>query len=167
MDNEEIFKKHMKNVYGFYMAKTFNKQLSEDLTSEVFITAIEQFNIDASGTRITDKEKYLYGIVKIVWLKYLKSKYNNHEQSVENIEDFEQYAVSVISDTKSKSLIERALPYINQIPQKQQEILLLRFRDGLSLKEICLNINKDMNYVKTTQKRGLASLKSLVEGEIS
>lgn len=164
MDNEEIFNKHMKYIYGFFMAKTFNQQLSEDLTSDVFMTAIEQFDND-NKSRILDKEKYLYGIAKYVWLKHLRNKYQNLEFGVDNIQDFEQYAIKTINNTVEQSLIERALPYIAQIPEKQRIILLLRFRDGLTLKEICHKTQKDMNYVKTTQKRALSKLKLLVEGE--
>lgn len=157
----------MKTVYGFFMAKTFNTQLSEDLTSDVFVTAFEQFNLSNSEQHINDKEKYIFGVAKITWLKYLRSKYADKVTYVEDIQDFEQYAVQTIQDTKSRSLVDRALPYIEQLPEKQRAVLQLRFRDGLSLKEICEHMDTDMNYVKTTQKRGIASLKRLIQGDIA
>ncbi len=164
MDNEAIYNKHMKLVYGFFMSKTFNRQLTEDLTSDVFITAFEQF--EQRGDSIDDKEKYLYGVMKLTWTQYLRRKYQNPEFNADNVEDFERYAVRTVQETKSKSLIERAIPFIEQLPEKQREVMLLRFRDGLSLSEICQKTSHDMNYVKTTQKRGLASLKKQVQGEL-
>lgn len=153
----------MRTVYGFFMAKTYHRQLAEDLTSEVFTAVFEQLGYNQN---IEDKEKYLYGIMKIVWVRYLRSKYAGPELAVENIEDFAGYAASELQSARERSLIDRALPYIAQLPEHQREVLLLRFRDGLSLKEITAQLGKNMNYVKTTQKRGLASLKRVVQGEI-
>jgi RNA polymerase sigma-70 factor (ECF subfamily) len=161
MSDEDIYNRHFKKVYGFFMAKTFNRYLAEDLTSDVFTTAFEQFQ--NSSKQIIDKEKYLYGVMKLTWLTYLRQKYANLESSDENIEDYAVYAEQTIEETCAKSLIDRALPYIEQLPDRQRDIMLLRFRDGLSLKQICQQTGKDMNYVKTTQRRGLASLKRVVE----
>jgi DNA-directed RNA polymerase specialized sigma24 family protein len=48
-----------------------------------------------------------------------------------------------------------------QLPEKQRLVLKMRLIDKCSLHDICANLNKDMNYVKTTQKRGLHNLKLL------
>jgi len=142
------------------MVKTWHKDTAEDLTSEVFVTAFEQFAVNEN---ILDKEKYLYGIMKITWLQYLRKKYQNNVQYVEEIEDFAKYAVETVEETQSRSLIDRALPYIEQLPAAQKQVMQLRFRDGYDLKTIAVQLGKNMNYVKTTQRRGLASLKALVE----
>lgn len=165
MSDSGLYETHARTVYGFFMAKTFHTQLAEDLTSEVFVTAFEQFR--QPNRNIDDKEKYLYGVMKIVWLQYLRRKYAGAEVAVENIEDFAAYAAAEVQATRERSLIDRALPYIAQLPDRQREVLLLRFRDGLSLGEIAAKLGKNMNYVKTTQKRGLASLKKVVQGELS
>jgi RNA polymerase sigma-70 factor (ECF subfamily) len=160
MDETTLYQENVRTVYGFFVAKTFNQSLAEDLTHEVFTTAFEQYRNPAK--HIEDKQKYLYGVMKLTWTQYLRRKYQNAEHSVEDIDDFSEYAEETIQAVKEQSIIDRALPYIKQLPDKQQQVMLLRFRDGLSLKEICQQLNCDMNYVKTTQKRGLASLKQLV-----
>lgn len=165
MADSDLYEAHVRTVYGFFMSKTFHRELAEDLTSEVFIAAFEQFG--QPNRTIENKEKYLYGIMKIVWTRHLRIKYAQPVDTVENIEDFAGYVVSELQSTRERSLIDRALPYIQQLPEHQREVMLLRFRDGLSLREIATKLNKDMNYVKTTQKRGLASLRKTVQGEVS
>lgn len=160
MDDKTLYENNVKKIYGFFMAKTFNQLLAEDLTSEVFTTAFEQFRDPAKV--IEDKQKYLYGIMKMTWLQYLRRKYQVIEDGVEEIDDFSQYADDTIHEVAGQSLIDRALPYIQQLSATHQAVLLLRFRDGLSLSEICVQLEKNMNYVKTTQKRGLAALKLVV-----
>lgn len=163
MSDSDLYEAHVRTVYGFFMAKTFHRELAEDLASEVFTTAFEQFR--QPNQNIENKEKYLYGVMKIVWIRYLRSKYAQPEVAVENIDDFGTYVTSELQATRERSLIDRALPYILELPERQRDVLLLRFRDGLSLGEIATKLDKNMNYVKTTQKRGLASLKSVVQGE--
>jgi DNA-directed RNA polymerase specialized sigma24 family protein len=48
------------------------------------------------------------------------------------------------------------------LPDKQRAILMLRLVEKRSLSEICELTGKDMNYVRTTQKRGIARLRELV-----
>lgn len=163
VQDSELYDAHVRTVYGFFMAKTYHRELAEDLTSEVFTTAFEQFVHPSK--QIDDKEKYLYGIMKLVWLQYLRRKYAQPETSVEQIEDFSSYVTSELQVTKERSLIDRALPYIKQLPKSQQVVLLLRFQDGLALAEIAVRLGRNMNYVKTTQRRGIASLKRIIEGE--
>ena len=103
--------------------------------------------------------------MKIVWLQYLRRKYAQAETAVESIEDFAVYAEAELQAARERSLIDRALPYIAQLPEHQRDVLLLRFRDGLALRDIAAKLGKNMNYVKTTQKRGLASLRKVVQGE--
>jgi len=157
---EELYDKHIRTVYGFFMLKTHDRQKAEDLTSEVFVTTLEQLR-NKDGY-IKDSEKYLYGVMKLTWLQYLRKKYKEPIEYVENVGDFYSYATGEINAYKDMSLSERAAPFIARLPDSQRTVLELRFIEGLSLAEICKQLGRDMNYVKTTQKRGLASLKRVV-----
>jgi RNA polymerase sigma factor (sigma-70 family) len=161
--NIQLYQKHVRAVYGFFMVKTFHRQLAEDLTSDVFTAAFEQFGNPA--LQIADQEKYLYGVMKLIWLQYLRKKYERPEADIEYIDNFGAYAAQEVQATRERSLIDRALPYIEQLPESQRTVLLLRFRDGLAPVQIAVQLGRNMNYVKTTQKRGLASLKRMIEGE--
>ena len=165
---KHLYDKHLRTVYGFFMVKTMHQQTAEDLTSEVFVTTLEQLQRDAVG-HIQDPEKYLYGVMKLTWLTYLRTKYQQPLAYVENIEDFEEFVETSLQAFNGQPLSERAAPYIARLPEKQRVVLHKRFIEGLSLAEICQALNKDMNYVKTTQKRGMAALKVLIarEGGVS
>ncbi|TAH34160.1 sigma-70 family RNA polymerase sigma factor [Candidatus Saccharibacteria bacterium] len=158
----ELYETQVRTVYGFFVAKTYDKQLAEDLTSDVFTAVFEQLR--QPNHQVEDPQKYLYGVMRLQWLQYLRRKYASQEFAAEDVEDFAVYATETVETEQQKSLIDRALPYIERLPSSQREVMLLRFRDGLELRAICKQLGKDMNYVKTTQRRGLASLKRLVEG---
>lgn len=160
-----MYEENVATVYGFFMSKTWHKQTAEDLTSDVFVATFEQLR---STKNISDPKRYLYGVMKLKWLTYLREKYTKNQiVSVENIDNFSSYVDEEISKVKERSVIDRALPYIDRLPSSQREVLMLRYRDGLSLQEICDTLKKNMNYVKTTQKRGINSIRQLVEkGEV-
>lgn len=160
---ENIYAAHMRTVYGFFMIKTMDHQLAEDLTSEVFTKTWEQ--LQNPGHHITHPDKYLYGVMKLTWMQYLREKYQKPVTYVDNIEAFEPYVRQSVEDFKSKSLLERAKPYLEQLPKKQRLVMTMRFMEGASLKEICTRLDKDMNYVKTTQRRGIAALRKLIASE--
>jgi RNA polymerase sigma factor (sigma-70 family) len=85
--------------------------------------------------------------------------------SIDSMEDFEPgYIDEFTEEIEEKETAEEKISkYIEQLPSKQKEIITLRLIDKLDLKAICEKLNKDMNYVKTTQKRAIRSLKQLIE----
>ena len=163
-DITALYDEHMDNVYGFFVVKTGHRGTAEDLTSRVFTTLLEQ--LENKGADIQDPVKYLYGVMKITWTQHLRKKYSEPVDYVEDIEDFQAYTTDEVRQFRSQPLAEKAAPYIQKAPKKQREVLQMRFIDGLTLREICDELQKDMNYVKTTQKRSIATLKKLVNEEL-
>ena len=160
----KIYNENFSRIYKFFYFKTLSKEIAEDLTSETFITFVR---IVKDQKEIDNASAFLYGIGKNIFLKYLKEKYQSGIPFSEFERDFENYAEEYVENIKNKRTLEDiALEYIIRLPAKQRQILYLRFIDKLSLKEICLKTGKDMNYVKTTQKRGLANLKKYSEVSI-
>lgn len=158
---EEIYNAQVDKVYKFFYIHCFNQMTAEDLTSQTFMKFLEKLHDPAAI--IQNNQKYLYGIMRNVWLEYLRRKYKEKEISVEQIDDFPAYVEESISTYEGQSLEARALPYIELLPEKQKVVIKMRLIEKRPLQEIALLLNKDMNYVKTTQKRGLKRLKELVK----
>lgn len=161
MNNEELkslYREQMPRVYKFFYYKTLSRADSEDLTSETFLQFVEK----SQSTAINERVKYLWGIANNVFTNYLRIKYRVQFTDFDE-EQFQDYAEEFITDRESIPTIEeRALPYINQLPESQKIVANLRLIEKNSLTDICLILNKDMNYVKTTQKRALHSLRKIV-----
>lgn len=156
-----FYNENFERIYKFFYYKTLSKEISEDLTSETFITFVK---IIKDQKEIQNLKFFLYGIAKNIFLKYLKDKYRAGIPFSEFERDFENQAEKFVKNMeKIETLEERVLPYIEKLPPKQMQIMHMRFIEKLNLKDICQKLGKDMNYVKTTQKRGIANLKKLVE----
>lgn len=156
---ENLYENNFEKIYRFFYYKLLSKELAQDLTSETFLTLIEHIN---NGKTIDNWTNYLYGIARNVFLKFLKKKYQQDLSSQYDINTFAEYVELSIKEVDNLQTIEeKAQIYIQKLPEKQRIVLHARLIEKKSLEEICTLLGKDMNYVKTTQKRGLHSLKEL------
>jgi RNA polymerase sigma-70 factor, ECF subfamily len=155
-----LYDLYFDKLYKFFYYKVLSKEIAEDLTSETFLTFA---SVMKDNKQINNPKYYLFGIAKNIFLKFLKRKYKQEIPLSLIGDNFEEYATKCIYDIESRDSFEdKLLKYLNQIPEKQKIVLQMRLIDKMSLKEIAVKLGKNMNYVKTTQKRALKSIKNLV-----
>lgn len=155
---EKIYVQNFQRVYRFFILKSLNKENAEDLTSSTFLTFAELLS---QKKKIDNPTNYLYGIAKIKFIEFLKVKYSEVPLEIENfnILDEVKYSENI---TKDRHLLERHLyNLINQLPAKQRLVMRLRIIEKYKLSEVAVKLKKDLNYVKTTQKRALKKIKEI------
>ena len=159
----KIYHDNIKKLYGFYYSRTLSKEIAEDLTSEAFTTFAE--SAAQNWDSIDDPTKYLFGIAKNVFMQHLREKYTHTNTDLENLEhvDFEEFFKKTSDEGPKIYLEDIAEKYIEDLPKAQKRVISMRLLDKMTLKEIAQELGKDMNYVKTTQKRAIKSLKKMVE----
>ncbi len=165
----KLYEEYFQKIYKFFYYKVLLKEVAEDLTSETFMVLAEKIEYEE---KIENDRAYIYGIARIVFVKYLQRKYKEFTLDLSDKdyllkdEKFLRYAESFVEDIEEKETSEeRILPYIDKLPEKQKIVIQMRLIEKYRLKEICEKLGKNMNYVKTTQKRGLKRLKELVATE--
>ncbi|HRJ90709.1 MAG TPA: RNA polymerase sigma factor [Candidatus Saccharibacteria bacterium] len=159
MKLEQFYDEHVDKVYKFFYIKCLDRSTAEDLTSETFTLFIEQLEHQT----ITDNKKYLYGIMRNTWLQFLRKKYQQALVDIENIEDFAGVVEHEIADfDEARDVGNRLLPYIERLPEKQRLVITKRLLEEKSVADIATELGKDKNYVKTTYKRGLTSLRAIL-----
>jgi RNA polymerase sigma-70 factor (ECF subfamily) len=160
VDLESFYDEHIDKVYKFFYIKCLNRDVAEDLTSETFTLFMKQ----AEKVDVQDATKYLYGIMRNVWLGFLKEKYAASLQHIEDIADFETHAQETVSEFEAEEPREnRLLPFINKLPERQRKVLVMRSLQGKSVQETATELGKDKNYVKTTYHRALKSLRVILD----
>lgn len=165
MNITELYDEYSDKVYTFFYIKNFDKAIAEDLTSQTFMIVVEKL---ADHDYIIRKDsKFVYGVMRNVWLQHLQRKYRHQEQAVAEMDDFESYVTESVTEYEEKTVKQRAEVFINLLPEKQREIVTLRLLNELSVNDICRHTGKDSNYVKTTYKRGLKRLKQLVTENVT
>lgn len=129
-----IYKNHFKllNNYGHKFSKDVN--LVEDAVHDLFVKLWT--NRESLGDPVSVKN-YLYKAFRSIIFKKMKSQKmyddidQNYSFTVESPLDFQ-----MIANEELKALQEKIKEVLATLPPRQQEIIFLRFYEGLSYEEI-------------------------------
>lgn len=142
-------------LYAYFCSR-FNAILANDLTQETLIRLVDKhqdgsFNINKGSLKM-----YAFGIARFVRLEALKSE-SKHRHS-EFYEDHHRSDDSLEQNFEDKSELQNLRIAISQLPEPQQEIILLQIEDELSLKEIGNILSMPSSTVKSHVHRAKANL---------
>jgi RNA polymerase sigma-70 factor (ECF subfamily) len=141
---DEIYEMYSKKVYLFFVSKTNNEELAEELTQETFFQAVQGIDrFEGRSSVLT----WLCGIAKNVWLNYLK-KHQEIFSIEENVEIEDKRDVNVQWEQKE------ILKFIHGMNDPMREVMYLRLISNLSFAEIGEIIGKSENWTRVTFFRG-------------
>ena len=141
-------------VYFLYRVN-FNRELAEDLTSDVFLKALKNFD---SFDETKSFQSWIFAIAH----NHLVNYYRTAGRETQLFE--EQYLTQ--ADTNKVELtyeLELVMKVINKMEQSDREILLLRFVDELSNSEIAQLLAKEEGAIRTKMSRSLVKLRSMLD----
>lgn len=140
--------------YSFF--KLNNQTMSDDLVQDTFIKA---WSYVVKGGKIETMKAFLYHILNnLVIDQYRKEKNSSLDTLLEA--GFEPSFDN--TETVFNSLDgERALKLIDELPPKYKRAVELRYKQGLSLKEISEITGESKNTVAVQIHRGLEKLRAL------
>lgn len=164
LDLEQFYEDYIDKVYKFFYTQCLNRHVAEDLTSQTFMLFMEQTQ---KNRTIHDNRKYLYGVMRNVWAGYLREHYAERHATLDDIENFEQYASEQVEEFETSTPSERILTYIDRLPKKQRLVVMEHLIAEKTTRQIAEELGKDKNYVKTTYKRGLASLRKIIANPLA
>ncbi len=156
---EEFYDLYVEKVYKYFYVQCLNRHVAEDLTSQTFVGFVDK----KQSVAMEDDKKYLYAIMRNVWAEHLRKKYVEAVDSVEAIEDFEAHTQDSITDFETATMKERALIYIERLPERQREVAKMRLLEELTVGEVAQKLQKSSLYVKTTQYRALKNLRQMLK----
>jgi RNA polymerase sigma-70 factor (ECF subfamily) len=149
-------------LFRFFLAAVGDRPTAEDLTGDVFKSAIEDLPrfrgpVEALGG-------WLFRIARHDLSDYRRRQVRNLVQPLEDL--LEEAALAGAMDPEELALdrVEghRVLAALRQLTSDQREVLLLRLVANLTAPEVAEILNKSTDAVKALQHRGLASLARLL-----
>lgn len=141
-------------VYFLYRVN-FNRTIAEDLTSEVFLKALDHFD---SFEQTRSFQSWIFAIAH----NHLVNHYRVAHRETELLED--QFIVTgEFEQIDQKQELQRIFSAINTMSDSDKEVLLLRFVDQLSNTEISALLEKDEGAIRTKMSRSLAKLRDILQ----
>ena len=163
--NRKVFKaffnKHYKDLVIYANGYLFDKPASEDVVQEVYIYIWEnskEINIKSS------LKSYLYAMVRNKCLNYLKSiKITDSYDYLElNISLIAEQVFDSTSDDDKKIVYHQILKIVDNLPDKMQQIVKLKFLHHYKYAEIAEELGVSINTVKTQLKRAKVKITEAV-----
>lgn len=163
---ETLINRHRSKVYTYILLTIKNQQLAEDLFQETFIKVVQSLR----GGKYKDNGRFLSWVIRIahnlIIDHFRKEKQMN---SVSNDDtEVDLFNSRKFSDRNIEEMIVnnqiraelRAL--INELPEDQREVVLLRHYGELSFKEIADQTNVSINTALGRMRYALINLRKLI-----
>jgi RNA polymerase sigma factor (sigma-70 family) len=152
-------------LYNRYLKRVFNRVRSrvppdhaEDVTQEVFIAVLRSLNRFEGNSAFST---WLYTIVNRKIADFYRQFYRSSERHSISLDDQEDLMLAAEDkDLDEMVVIQQAL---HGLPENYQEVILLRFADGLGFAEIATQTGKSLEATKSLYRRAIQSLIDGVE----
>lgn len=159
---EELYNRLSKKLYLSSYNLTNNKELSEDLVHETFMSLWQSRNdFDA----INNADNYLFGVLKNkVYTAYRKKKFD----TVYLDNKFDHYIQNELSEDEiaNSLLLSRMDTLIELLPEKRKNVFKMSRFQKKSTDQIALELNLSHQTVKNQIYAAMQFLKSNLKNEI-
>lgn len=160
----KVYDLYVERIYRFIYFKVSRQEEAQDLTSEVFLKTW-QYIID--GKEIKNLNAFLYKIARnLVIDHYRKESKREISLDKEAIEQQEMTAVlDQLKQVEAKIEVEKIEEKLKGLKDEYREVIILRFVEGLAIKEIAEIVEKKSGAVRVILYRAINTLKDLMSEE--
>lgn len=152
-----LYDLYVAKIYRFIFFKVSKKEEAEDLTSDVFLKTW-QYLAEKTDREVKSFSGLVYQIARNVLVDWYRARANRAETPLDGVPEI---AVSekAFTDFDTQYDAAKVLKVVRQLKQEYQEIILLRYIEELSVKEISYIVKKSPVGVRVTLHRALNLLK--------
>jgi RNA polymerase sigma-70 factor (ECF subfamily) len=159
----ELYRRHVDVIYRYVWARVGDVTVAEDLTSQVFLKALEGL-----PTYQPTGKPFLAWLYRIAYARIVDHWRKQERRTEVPLDD-----ALTAQEPQPGQLLEAeadwavAIDLIAQLTDDQQDVLILRFIGEMSLSQVAETLGKTVGATKATQHRALASLARLLQRQSS
>ncbi|GER87073.1 hypothetical protein KDW_12350 [Dictyobacter vulcani] len=158
---EKLYNKHAPDILRYIHRYIFSNENADDVLVEVFLAAIESPNL----LKLTMEEQF-------AWLQRVaRNKIVDHQRRVTRYPEvtldemldspFDADLVTPEKEIVEREEVELLRSHLSVLPELQQQVLQLRFGEGLRTKEIASKLHKSDGAIRSLLLRSLNLLRDL------
>lgn len=159
-DWEAIYADNVGRIYRLMFSKVGNRPDAEDLTSQVFLTAYGPLRTTAGVAQV---RAYLTATARTVLAEHWRRKLGHQVTEIDpQTTDLADYPATRHSPADAHGPAdERAARILEALPQRQRQILILRFLRGYSVRQAAAELGVTVANAKVLQHRALRAAANL------
>ena len=165
-----LIKRHQKDLFSFIFYKLMDEDLANDIFQDTFmkiIVTLKEGRYNEEGKFILWAKRIAYNLIidhfrlKSKHVKVSETTYENDEFSIFDLisEKEENIEERLISQQIQQDLMKMLV----FLPENQQEVIRLRFFDGLSFKEIADQTHTSINTTLGRVRYALINLRKIMD----
>ena len=161
-----LIKKHQSKIYGFIYSKIGDRDIAEDIFQDTFIKVIRTLKSESYN----EEGKFLPWVMRISHNLVVDYYRSNKKMPVKR--DTEEFSIFSVMADNSPNIesqlvnfqIEKDLKkVINELPEDQKEVLIMRIYQDLSFKEISEQTGVSINTALGRMRYALLNLRKIIE----
>ncbi len=163
---EILIKRHKQKIYSFIYSKVYDRDVAEDIFQDTFIKVIRTLKRGAYN----EEGKFLPWVMRIshnLVIDFFRK--NSRMPKFDNNNEFSIF--SVLSDTSlnaEKKIIKEQVEndvrrLVDELPQDQKEVLLMRIYNDMSFKEISDRTGVSINTALGRMRYALINLRKIID----
>lgn len=160
---QDVYTEYSKDIYRYFYGLTLDAGLSEDLTADVFLEAVQSLHTFRNDSSM---KTWLYSIARHCWFRYLRKK-----KIQPSIISDEVFLVGNLTDDSSmektisnRSMIERIEELLHFLSPQAEKVMKMRM-DGFSYHEISTEIKISENSARVAEFRAKTKIKQILKEE--
>jgi len=161
-----LINRHKQKIYSFIYSKVYDRDVTEDVFQDTFIKVIKTLKLG----KYNEEGKFLPWVMRISHNLVIDHfRKNSRMPKFDNSNDFNIF--SVLSDSSlnaEKSIIKSQIEedikrLIEELPEDQKEVLIMRIYNDMSFKEISENTGVSINTALGRMRYALINLRKVIE----
>jgi len=156
----DLYARHLDEIYRYIFYRVGSEKLAEDLTEQVFLSAWEA--IDGYEQRGHPFSAWLYRIAHNAVVDHYRTR--KEERPLEAVAfRLADESLGPEETLLKKTEVSRLLNALRELSDEKQDLILLRFVEGLSHSEVAEILGKSEGACRVMQHRALGSLSEILE----
>ena len=143
--------------YGYFCRLTGNKDVSDDLLSQLFVRLAERISTYKGGSF----EGWLFRIASNIFHDYLRGKHR--QKKLLDVRKKQLGSELAGLKRRESELVDRLQVAIGRLDAETRELIMLRFYSQLSFKDIAQMRSEPIGTTLSKLHRGLKKLRMLIE----
>lgn len=158
----QLYRSHYDAVFRYCMHRLFERQVAEDITSEVFLKVVENF--DGFKGDVKQFRCWLYRIATNAVNNHLRKTARRNRLLKIAREQAECQVADCVGSTEKLAVLKEA---IFSLRPRYQTIITLRFFENLKLIEIAEVLGSSPSTLRSQLTRALAKLRKVLATEFT
>jgi RNA polymerase sigma-70 factor (ECF subfamily) len=156
----ELYDHYVTMVYRYVYHRVGDRATAEDVTSETFVRALRR--IDSLSFQGRDVGAWLVTIARNLVRDHVKSSRYRLEVSTADMRDADRATDGPEDAVLAHLTNQQLLACVRQLGSEQQECIVLRFLQGLSVSETATIMGKKDGAIKALQHRAVRRLAGML-----